>query len=167
MDIKTKRLIITSFSMEMAESVHLGSLDESTKRFVPDEVFETVDDARETLEYLISVYENGDGPLVYPILLDSEYIGYVQAVPMDNNCWEIGYHINEQHRNFGYATEALTAFLPIIMKQLGISSILGITMEANKASQRVLEKCAFKKFFEGDDMYHGEIQPVVKLSYEI
>jgi ribosomal-protein-alanine N-acetyltransferase len=167
MRIETKRLIITSFTIDMAEAVHLGSLDKSTRLFVPDEVFETVDDARDTLEYLISVYEGGEGPLVYPILLDSEYIGYVQAVPMDEGRWEIGYHINEQHRNFGYATEALTAFLPIIMKQLGISSILGITMEANKASQRVLEKCAFKKFFEGDDMYHGEIQPVVKLSYEI
>ena len=167
MRIETKRLIITTFTIDRAEAVHLGSLDESTRLFVPDEVFETVDDARDTLEYLISVYEGGEGPLVYPILLCDEYIGYVQAVPMDDGRWEIGYHINENHRNQGYATEAVTAFLPTIMSRVGIVDILGITLRANKASQKVLEKCGFEKFFEGEDLYHGEMQDVVKLIYKI
>ena len=167
MNIKTERLTITDFTIEMAEAVHLGSLDEATRNFVPDEVFETIDDARDTLEYLISVYENCDGPLVYPILFDGEYIGYVQAVPMDDGRWEIGYHINENHRNQGYATEAVAAFLPTIMNKVGIVDILGITLRANKASQKVLEKCGFEKFFEGEDLYHGEMQDVVKLIYKM
>ena len=80
--------------MSMAESVHKESLDEDNRRFVPDEVFETVEEAEKTPEFLMSVYENGNGPLVYPILLkDGTYIGYVQAVAFDDGTWEVGYHI--------------------------------------------------------------------------
>ena len=69
MRIETERLIITEFSKEMAQVVHENSLDEDNRKFVPDEVFETVDEARETIEFLMSQYDSEDGPLVYPVLL--------------------------------------------------------------------------------------------------
>ena len=56
MKIETKRLIISEFDMSMAESVHINSLDEDNRRFVPDEVFETVEDAKETVEFLMGCY---------------------------------------------------------------------------------------------------------------
>ena len=49
MNLETKRLIITEFTPDMAESVHLNSLDADNRRFVPDEVFETVEEAAENL----------------------------------------------------------------------------------------------------------------------
>ena len=61
---ETDRLFITELTMDMAMDVHKNSLDEDTRRFVPDEVFETLEDARETLEFLISRYGSVDGPLV-------------------------------------------------------------------------------------------------------
>ena len=69
MKIETERLIITEFTMDMAPAVHLNSLDEDNRRFVPDEVFETLEEAEDTVGFLMSVYETGDGPLVYPVLL--------------------------------------------------------------------------------------------------
>jgi len=69
MRIETERLLITEFGLEMAEDVHKNSLDEDNRRFVPDEVFETVEDAKETIEFLMSQYGGTEGPLVYPILL--------------------------------------------------------------------------------------------------
>ena len=113
MRIETERLIIAEFTMEMAEAVHLNSLDEDNRRFVPDEVFETVEDAADTVGFLMSVYENGDGPLVYPVLLkDGTYIGYVQAVPFDDGTWEVGYHIGGNYTKKGYASEAVKATPP-------------------------------------------------------
>jgi hypothetical protein len=44
--IETERLIITEFNESMIQCVHLNSLDEDNRRFVPDEVFETVENAR-------------------------------------------------------------------------------------------------------------------------
>ena len=35
MNFETERLIITEFTMDMAEAVHLNSLDEDNRRFVP------------------------------------------------------------------------------------------------------------------------------------
>ena len=40
--IETDRLVITKFDESMIESVHLNSLDEDNRKFVPDEVFETL-----------------------------------------------------------------------------------------------------------------------------
>ena len=64
MRIETERLIITEFTMDMAEDVHLNSLDEDNRRFVPDEVFETVEEAADTVGFLMGVYKKGDGPRV-------------------------------------------------------------------------------------------------------
>ena len=157
MKIETERLIITEFDMSMAESVHINSLDDDNRRFVPDEVFETVEEAAETVEFLIGIYENGNGPLVYPVLLkDGSYIGYVQAVPFEDGTWEVGYHIGGNYTKKGYATEAVTAFLPVIMKQIGITEIAGICLAENKASVKVMERCGFSKLYEGMGNYQGQ-----------
>lgn len=166
MKIETERLIITEFTMDMAEAVHLNSLDEDNRRFVPDEVFETVEDAADTLSFLMGVYQNGDGPLVYPALLkDGTYIGYVQAVPFDDGTWEVGYHIGSRFTKKGYATEAVKAFLPIIMPKLGITRIAGICLAENKASVKVMEHCGFIKEFEGVGPYQGEQREICKFRY--
>ena len=114
MRIETERLIITDFTMDMAEDVHLNSLDEDNRRFVPDEVFETVEEARETVAFLMGRYGGAEGPFVHPILLKTgENIGYVQLVNIGDG-WELGYHIAKAYTGKGYATEAARAFLPAI-----------------------------------------------------
>ena len=50
----------------MARDVHENSLDEDTRRFVPDEIFETEQAARNAIEELMKQYQHMDGPLVYP-----------------------------------------------------------------------------------------------------
>ena len=168
MKIETERLIITEFTMDMAEAVHLNSLDEDNRRFVPDEVFETVEEAADTVGFLMGVYKNGDGPLVYPALLkDGTYIGYVQAVPFEDGTWEIGYHIGAGYTRKGYATEAVQAFLPVIMAQLGLTQVMGVCHGENAASRRVLDKCGFRTVFEGEGPYHGGICPVYRAVYTL
>lgn len=166
MKVKTKRLIITEFTMDMAEAVHKESLDEDNRRFVPDEVFETVEEAAETVEFLMGVYENGNGPLVYPVTLkDGTYIGYVQAVPFDDGTWEIGYHIGKNYTKQGYATEAVNAFLPVIMKQIGITEMTGICLAENLSSVKVMEHCGFAKLYEGIGNYQGEQREICRFVY--
>ena len=167
MKIETERLIITEFDMSMAESVHINSLDDDNRRFVPDEVFETVEEAAETVEFLIGIYENGNGPLVYPVLLkDGTYIGYVQAVPFEDGTWEVGYHIGGNYTKKGYATEAVTAFLPVIMKQIDITEIAGICLAENKASVKVMERCGFSKLYEGMGNYQGQERMICKFVFK-
>lgn len=166
--IETDRLIITHFTPEMAQAVHENSLDEDNRRFVPDEVFETLEDATETVTFLMACYTSGEGPLVCPVLLkDGTNIGYVQAVPLSDDTWEIGYHIGARYTKNGYATEAVTAFLPAIMRKLGIREIAGICLAENVASCKVLARCGFQKVFDGEGEYQGNCAHICKYIYTL
>lgn len=164
MRIETERLLITDFTPEMAEAVHLGSLDEDTRRFLPDEVFETAEIAAEVIADLMDCYAGTEGPFVHPMLADGQYVGYVQIVPIEDG-WEIGYHTVKAYAGLGYATEAVRAFLPVMMEKLHLTQVAGICDAQNAASLRVLEKCGFRRVFEGEGMYHGAMTPIVKMMY--
>lgn len=166
MYIETDRLIITEFTNDMAEAVHLNSLDEDNRKFLPDEVFETIDEAVETIEFLIKCYETSGGPLVYPILTkNGDNIGYVQAAPIDDNQWEIGYHIGIKYTKNGYASEAVKAFVPVVMQLLGISQILAICDADNIASVKVAKRSGFVKIFEGLGQYQGQERMICKFIF--
>ena len=167
--VETARLFITEMTADMAMDVHKNSLDEDIRRFVPDEVFETPEEAEETVEFLRSQYGTADGPLVYAVLLkDGEKnIGYVQLVPIGEGKWEIGYHVAKPYTCKGYATEAVTAFLPVMAEKVGINEVYGIRLLENAASGRVLEKCGFETFFVGEGDYHGGVYEISKSVWKL
>ena len=150
--IETERLSITVF-------------DEDNRHFMPDEVFETKEAALEKMLYLISCYDSDNTPLVYPILLKSgQHIGHVETVPIDQG-WEVGFHVGKCYTRKGYATEAVKAFLPIIMEQLELDEMFGICLADNAASRKVLEKCGFLLEFDGMGPYHGETQHICRYKW--
>lgn len=64
----------------MCDAFQKNSVDEENRRFVPDEVFETFEDAHRTIEWLIKSYQCEKGPFLYSVLLkDKTNIGYVQV----------------------------------------------------------------------------------------
>ena len=162
MRIETERLVIADFTEDMIEAVHLNSLDEDNRRFVPDEVFETVEEARETVLFLMSRYGGAEGPFVHPLLLKTgENIGYVQLVPIDEG-WEVGYHVAKRYTGRGYATEAVRAFLPAMAEKMGLNDIWGICLADNVASSRVMDKCGFVNVFRGVGPYQGAQRAIIK-----
>ncbi|MBQ2551646.1 MAG: GNAT family N-acetyltransferase [Treponema sp.] len=164
MQIKTERLTITKFSQSMARSVYENSRDEDNRRFVPDEVYESSEEARKAIEFLMSRYDSTDGPFVYPIIKndDGKNIGYVQLCKLDDGAWEIGYHIAKRFTGKGYATEAVKAFLPVMAKKLNIKEVFGICLAENTASVRVLGKCGFVQIYQGIGNYQGNEAEIVK-----
>ena len=165
--IETPRLIITDFTPDMAHDLHLASLDEDMRRFLPDEVFPTEESARAVIEELMACYDGMEGPFVHPVLLkDGTFIGYVELPPLDGG-WEIGYHIARAYTGRGYAAEAVSAFLPVMMAKLGITRVHGVCHGDNLASRRVLEKCGFRKVYEGEVHYHGAMNPVYKAVFTL
>lgn len=164
MFIESRRLIITEFTMDMASVVQANSVDEDNQKFVPDEVWETVEETEETLEFLISQYGTFEGPLVYPVIVKEtkENVGYVQLCPIEDDQWEVGYHIAKKYTGKGYASEALAAFLPVITAEAGLSEVYGICLADNKASLAVMRKCGFETIFTGIDEYQGADREVVK-----
>lgn len=161
--VESLRLKITKLDSSMYYDIHRNSLDEDNRRFVPDEVFETVEDAQEVVDQLIENYNSEDGPFVYSVIRkeDNKNIGYVQLVKIEEG-WEIGYHIAKEFTCSGYATEAVNAFLKYLKENKGIKEIYGVALADNLASRRVLEKCGFKLIFEGQGIYQGNPRKIIK-----
>lgn len=161
--VESLRLKITKLDSSMYYDIHRNSLDEDNRRFVPDEVFETVEDAQEVVDQLIENYNSEDGPFVYAVIRkeDNKNIGYVQLVKIEEG-WEIGYHIAKEFTGSGYATEAVNAFLNYLKDSKGIKEIYGVALADNLASRRVLEKCGFKLIFEGQGIYQGNPRKIIK-----
>lgn len=156
MYIKSERLIITELTVDMCSDFQKNSVDDDNRRFVPDEVFETLEDAERTLKWLMGAYSTSGGPFVYPIITnENRNIGYVQACSLGEE-FEIGYHIAQRYTGNGFATEAVKVFLPVIMEMLQTDKIYGIALEENIASHKVLEKNGFKLIFKGIDKYQGQ-----------
>ena len=165
--LETNRLELKRLSIAMAPAIHLNSLDEDTRMFIPDEVFETETIATEVIEHLSQFYTKKDGPLVYAICLKNEtVIGYVQAVPMHNE-WELGYQIAKPYRNQGYAREVVQVFLPWIFHELKIDRIHGVCLVENKASAHVLHACGFRYLGRFSELYQGHESIVEKFIYVI
>lgn len=68
----------------------------------------------------------------------------------------------KKHTHHGYAKEAVTNFLPVMMKNFQINQVYGICLEENVASCRILENCSFVKIFDGEDNYQGQKQNICK-----
>ena len=160
---ENNNLMIVKMDESMYFDVHKNSLDEDNRRFVPDEVFETLEEAKEVVDTIIQCYENEDGPFVYAVIRKSDdaNIGYVQLVKIDEG-WEIGYHIAKVFTGQGYATEAVNIFIQYLEKNTQIDRVFGVALADNKASRRVLEKTGFKLVFEGDGPYQGADRRIIK-----
>ena len=161
--IENNNLQIVKMNQSMYYDVYKNSQDDNNRKYVPDEVFGSLEEATEVVGQIISSYENKDGPFVYAVLRkkDNANIGYVQLVKIEEG-WEIGYHIAEIYTGNGYATEAANLFLDHIKNNTNLKQIIGIALAANKASRRVLEKCGFELIYEGSGLYQGRKRKIIK-----
>lgn len=167
MRIETERLLITELSESMAGDIQRQSQDDETRRFLPDEVFGTLEEARKTVRTLIEAYQSPDGPYVYAVVRrDGTLVGYVQLCRMDDG-WEIGYHMAREHRGQGYAPECVRAFLPVMMARLNLREVWGVADERNTASCRVLEKCGFALIGQSEGPCHTAARPRRRYLYTL
>ena len=161
--IANERLSITCMDTSMYYDVWQNSLDENNRKFVPDEVFETLEEASEVVDFIIESYNNEDGPFIYSVIRNSDNanLGYVQLVKIEEG-WEIGYHIAKKYCGNGYATEALALFVQYLKQEGKHKEIYGVALASNKASRRVLEKNGFELYFEGRGLYQGKPRKIIK-----
>lgn len=166
--IQTARLRITEWEPSMAAALSRISQDRENRRFLPDEVFETPEQALEAIQRLLRCRETGKGAQVLPVLLpEGTLIGHVEIAPLEDARWEAGYHIGALWRGQGYAAEALEAFLPVILPELGLTHCWGICAEENRASRRVLERCGFQPAEEKETRAHGRPAVMLRYSYTL
>ena len=160
---ESERLHIAKMDHSMCYDVYRNSLDEDNRKYVPDEVFGSLEEASEAVEQIVRSYESEEGPFVYAIIRkeDKANIGYVQLAKTSEG-WEVGYHVAKLFTGRGYASEALDLFLRHLQDNTDLERVYGIALANNKASRRVLEKCGFEVVFEGSGIYQGKRRKIIK-----
>ena len=76
-------------------------------------------------------------------------------------------HVAKGHTGKGYASEAVKAFLPVIMAYLKIGEMIGECLEENMASRAVLEKCGFQVKAKDTVEHQGEARVMRRYAYRI
>lgn len=64
---------------------------------------------------------------------------------------ELGYGLGKEFEHNGYMTEAVKAMCKWAMQQEKISNVIAETEIDNTPSQRILERCSFSKYKQGND----------------
>ena len=160
---KDDKLQIVKMNQSMYYDVYKNSQDDNNRKFVPDEVFASLEETSEVVNQIINSYDSENGPFVYAVIRkkDGVNLGYVQLIKIEEG-WEIGYHIAEIYTDNGYATEAVNLFLDYIKNNTNLKQIIGIALASNKASRRVLEKCGFELIYDGTGLYQGRKRKIIK-----
>ena len=120
---------------------------------IPD--FESQEQKDAFFQKLMTISQNRDR-FVYGIALDGMAIGFLNEVEKDDTSIELGYFIDSNHWNKGYASEALHAAIEELFR-MGFSSVRAAHFEMNPASGRVMQKCGMTRFDKDETIdYRGQ-----------
>ncbi|MBU5256105.1 GNAT family N-acetyltransferase [Tissierella praeacuta] len=116
-------------------------------------------DSKETDDFLSRIQEhfkkNGYGLWAVELKDTKEFIGFIGFLNATfeadfTPCVEIGWRLDNEYWNKGYATEGAKACLEYGFSKLNLSSIYSFTAEINKPSQNVMKKIGLKKIGKFD-----------------
>ena len=133
--IETKRLKIYAAAKEQMEELIAVETDEAIRIAYA-----------EMLDGAISHPDMWDWYAIWMIeLKDCTHIGELCFKGIDEfGSTEIGYGIDDEYQDYGYATEAVTAAVAWALQQNKISCVTAEVDKSNMESIRVLEKSGFK-----------------------
>src|SRR6516225_7462187 len=112
--LETRSLLLRHFVLEDVVAVHALSDEETSRTWLPSQVYRDRAHACSVLESLIGHYSTPGNPTQGPYVLAIEYrtdgalIGHVGFSPWDNEV-EIGFSIAQRRQRQGLATEAIGA----------------------------------------------------------
>ncbi len=147
--IETQRLILRDYQYTDWKAVHEYSAngeilifqkwgantEEETQAFVKEAIEESRRNPRRAFELVIILKSSG-------ALIGGIGSNLHPEIPQQA---DLGYIINPNHWQKGYATEAALALVQHMIEQEGIQKLEATCAVLNLASQRVLEKCGFKR----------------------
>jgi len=103
------------------------------------------------------------------VLQEQKFIGYIGFGKVNfkadfTPCIEIGWRLQKQYWNKGFATEGALACLNYSFNKLNINKIYSFTSKLNKASEKVMQKIGMQKIGEFN---HPKIDKNHKLSLHV
>ena len=136
---------------DAADYFLIASNPNITISFMLDEV-ENITEAKSEIEEVINNYSDPEY-YYFAIRLNDKLIGVMKTY--ESEYLELGYAINEDYWNKGYATIALNLVTDYFLKMDRIKKIILGAFTDNYASIRVMEKCNYKFIgIKKDEFYY-------------
>ena len=149
LSINTKRLLLRTPRQEDLDAVAAIWGDIDGGKYMPDPYYKSGAEIAEILEddphcpvYYLVAFRIG-----FDEIIGTCSLGFENA---DTNEYSIGYDVKKDYWGNGYAGEMVHALIDFA-RELGIKSITAPVAKANKASNRVMEKCGF--FIDGESSF--------------
>jgi len=146
-ELETDRLLLRMLTVEDADDVFDYARDPLVARYVSWDVHESVERTVTYLMALEGAYEMGDLVDWGVVLKETGRVIGSCGFPSWNRehaCAELGYALGREHWNRGLATECARAAIGFGFSTMGLNRIQALSLEANAASRRVLEKCGME-----------------------
>ncbi len=146
--LETERLRLRRFGEEDAERLYRCHLDAEVRRWIPNESYESLEEAREAIAFYARRADRKTLPYVLAVELKEtgEWIGDVGVNEVEGRPGEaeIGYAIRPERRGQGLATEAVGAMTALAFSAFQAETLYGRVLRGNEASVRVLEKNGYR-----------------------
>ena len=146
--LETQRLGLRRFAAEDAERLYANHLDEEVKKWIPNESYEDLGEAREAAVFFADCAERNELPFVLAVerkatgeLIGDAGLNEVEGKPGEV---EIGFVIGREYRGKGYATELAGVMTAFSASAFQARALYGRVMKGNDASVRVLEKNGYR-----------------------
>jgi RimJ/RimL family protein N-acetyltransferase len=139
--IETARLLLRPLTRDDEDALAAVLSDAETMRWYPRAF--TRDEVRAWIERQIDRYASGSGLLGLVEKQSGRLIGDCGTVwqEIDGSTeLEIGYHVNRERWNQGFATEGARAMIDYAFEKLGVERVVSMIRPENLASRRVAEK---------------------------
>lgn len=164
--LKTDRLVIRRFCMDDAKACFALMSDAQGMYLDGCKPFSSMDDA---YYERMKLFEKREGQYVIVLKDTNEVIGTVNVFDDDSRAVcakEIGYAIHPDHRQKGYAYEAISSITALLRKHLQFDMVVAGVLPENTPSIKLLEKLGFRS--EGihhKALWHEGLDKPVDLLY--
>jgi RimJ/RimL family protein N-acetyltransferase len=139
----TERLLIRELSVHDASFIFRLVNSPSWLRYIGDRNVKSEEDAKKYLKNgpLKSYDDNGFGLYLVTLRADQTPVGMCGLIKRpDFDSPDIGFAFLPEYEGKGYGFESASVVLDYCKTEFQLKRILGITLEANKSSVRLLEK---------------------------
>jgi RimJ/RimL family protein N-acetyltransferase len=126
------------------------SQEDCARKWLPSQVYRDEAHAASAVDWLIRQFDLQMTPKTNAFVFGVEakataqLIGHVGLSPLSDGI-EVGFGIARSAQEKGYAVEAVSRACAWGFERFSLSAILGVTDAENVVSQRVLQRCGFRR----------------------
>jgi [ribosomal protein S5]-alanine N-acetyltransferase len=168
--LETRSLILRPLALRDTRKILEMSQEDGIRKWIPSQVYRDEKHASSVLAFLISQYRADVDPRTSPYVLGIELkstkdlVGHVGLSPLGGDV-EVGYAVERSQQRKGIATEAVRAMCDWAAAKFPSTCLLGITVQENFPSQRVLLRAGFRHSGERTMHFQGAERTVLVFTY--